>query len=60
MQIIGSILLLACMIFAMAKLDSADQWVSWWLPFVATGVGLVSFGTMVQVKKDRHNRIHEN
>jgi len=60
MQIIGSLLLLACMIFAIAKLDSADKWVALWVPFVAAGVGLVFLGAIVQARKVRHNRVDES
>lgn len=48
LQITGSLLLLACMIFAAAKLESADNWISIWVPFVAAGVWLVFLGTITE------------
>jgi hypothetical protein len=58
MVIWGSLLLLGCMIFALAKLDSADKWVAGWIPFVAAGVALVFFGAILQTVKGRQDRIH--
>lgn len=46
LQIIGSLLLLACMTFAVAKLESADEWISLWIPFVVAGVWLVFVDTV--------------
>jgi hypothetical protein len=51
LQYAGSILLLACMVFAVAKLETADRWVAMWLPFVIAGVGLVFFGTLAAHRK---------
>jgi hypothetical protein len=42
----GGFLLLACMVFAVVKLESADQWVRVWLPFVAAGVLPAFFGAV--------------
>jgi cyanate permease len=39
------------MVFAIAKLDSADKWVPIWLPFVIVGVGLSLFGVIVARRK---------
>jgi hypothetical protein len=52
LQYAGSILLLACMVFAIAKLETADRWVAMWLPFVIAGVGLVFFGTVAVHRKN--------
>jgi|GEM_PF-2535413 len=52
LQYAGSILLLACMVFAIAKLETADTWVAMWLPFVIVGVGLVFFGTVAVHRKN--------
>jgi hypothetical protein len=52
LQYAGSILLLGCMVFAIAKLGTADRWVAMWLPFVIAGVGLVFFGTVVAHRKN--------
>ena len=52
LQYAGSILLLACMVFAIAKLETADKWVAMWLPFVIAGVGLVFFGTLTGHRKN--------
>jgi len=52
LQYAGSILLLACMVFAIAKLETADKWVAMWLPFVIAGVGLVFFGTLAAHRKN--------
>ena len=41
LEISGSLVLLACMVFALAKLESADRWVTVWVPFVAAGVMLI-------------------
>ena len=51
LQYVGALLLLACMVFAIAKLDSADKWVPIWLPFVIVGVGLSLFGAIVARRK---------
>jgi len=51
LQIAGSLLLLACMIFAAAKLESADEWISLWIPFVVAGVGLAFVGIITQKNK---------
>jgi len=52
LQYAGSILLLVCMVFAIAKLETADRWVAMWLPFVIAGVGLVLFGTVAAHRKN--------
>jgi len=48
----GSLLLLACMIFAFAKVESAEKWIGIWIPFVVAGVVLVFLGTITRKKKD--------
>jgi len=45
LQYAGVLLLLACIVFAIAKVETADRWVAIWLPFVIAGVGLALFGT---------------
>ena len=45
LQYSGALLLLACMGFAIVKLETADRWVAMWLPFVIAGVGMALFGT---------------
>jgi hypothetical protein len=52
LPITGSLLLLACMIFAAAKLESADTWVATWIPFVVAGVGLVFVGAITQKRNN--------
>jgi hypothetical protein len=52
LQYAGSLLLLACMVFAMVKFEAADRWVAMWLPFVFAGVGLTLFGTLAAHRKD--------
>jgi hypothetical protein len=51
-QYAGALLLLACTVFAIAKLETADKWVAMWLPFVIAGVGLVFFGTLAAHRKN--------
>ena len=36
---LGASLLLACMVFAVARFASADSWVALWVPLVVAGVG---------------------
>jgi cell division protein FtsW (lipid II flippase) len=58
LQYAGSILLLVCMVFALAKLGTADRWVAMWLPFVIAGVGLVFFGTVAAHRKNASQNDH--
>jgi len=51
LQIFGSLLLLACMVFAAAKIESADHWIHLWVPVVVAGVGLVFVGIITQKNK---------
>jgi VIT1/CCC1 family predicted Fe2+/Mn2+ transporter len=46
MRVLGVWVLLAAMVFALVKLDTAEQWVAWWIPFVIAGVSLVLVGTV--------------
>ena len=55
LEISGSLVLLACMVFALAKLESADRWVTVWVPFVAAGVMLVFIGTILR-KSEKSGR----
>jgi uncharacterized membrane protein len=55
MRVLGVWVLLAAMVFALVKLDTADQWVAWWIPFVVTGVALVLVGTVLAKKPDRNS-----
>ena len=50
----GSLLLLATMIFALARFGSADQWIALWVPFVVAGVGLVVVGAIINRGGPRH------
>jgi len=52
LQFAGALLLLACMVFAIAKLETADKWVAMWLPFVIAGVGLVFFGALAAHRRN--------
>ncbi|MFA5265062.1 MAG: hypothetical protein WC378_14655 [Opitutaceae bacterium] len=53
LTIVGSLVLLACMIFALARLETADRWVPVWLPFVIAGVALTFIGAFTN--KNRTN-----
>lgn len=56
LQIAGALVLLACMVFALARLASADSWVSLWLPCVGVGVAPALIGTLLSaVKKGNSN-----
>lgn len=54
LQWIGSLLLLATMIFAMAKFGTADQWIAMWVPFVIAGLALVTLGTIFRLSARTH------
>lgn len=51
LQITGAVVLLACIVFAVARLDSADAWVKLWLPCVGVGVALTIIGTFLPAGK---------
>jgi len=57
LQISGGLALLACIVFAILRLDSADRWVSVWIPFVIAGVALALLGTVLGKKKVRDRRV---
>ena len=57
LQISGGLVLLACMVFAILRFDSADKWVSVWIPFVIAGVALALLGTILGKKKDCDRRV---
>ncbi len=42
----SALLLLACMVYAGFRLDTADRWAPWWIPMVMTGVGLCLLGSL--------------
>lgn len=51
MQITGALVLLACVVFALARLDSAESRVKPWLPCVGAGVVLTVLGIFLPAKK---------
>ena len=51
-QYAGSLLLLACMVFAVVQFENADRWARVWLPFVAAGVLLTFFGGLAGRRKN--------
>lgn len=46
LSLLGGLLLLACMIFALVRLDTADRWIALWTPFVIAGVALAVAGAI--------------
>lgn len=51
LSLFGAIILLFSMTFAMMNLETADQWVGMWIPFVAAGVFLAIFGVILKYCK---------
>ncbi len=48
-SLVGSLILLVCMVFATTHLGSADHWVRIWLPFVIAGAVITLAGYLVPV-----------
>ena len=48
LPLLGAVILLCCMVFALTNLDTADRWVGMWAPFVAAGVFLTLFGVILR------------
>ena len=46
LSLLGGLLLLACMLFALLHLDTADDWIALWTPFVIAGVALAVAGAI--------------
>ena len=51
--VVGVWVLLAAMVFALVKLDTADEWAAWWIPCVVVGVAMVFFGLFNSKKRPR-------
>lgn len=51
----GGSILLACMVFALLRLDSADSWVALWTPFVIAGVALAVAGAIASRHQARRS-----
>jgi hypothetical protein len=53
LQIVGAIVMLASIVFALLSLQTADHWVMRWLPFILAGAGLALVATILR-KDGRH------
>jgi hypothetical protein len=52
LQILGAIVMLVSVVFALLSLETADRWVMRWLPFILAGAGLALVATILR-KSDR-------
>ncbi len=52
LQLIGALVLLVSVVFALVALNSADHWVFRWLPFILAGAGLAIVGAIIHGKKE--------
>jgi len=48
LQILGAVVLLVSIAFALLSLGTADHWVWRWLPFVLAGAGLAIVATILR------------
>jgi hypothetical protein len=48
LQILGAIVMLVSVAFALLSLETADHWVMRWLPFILAGAGLALVATILR------------
>jgi hypothetical protein len=48
LQILGAIVMLVSVAFALLSLETADHWVMRWLPFILAGAGLAIVATILR------------
>ena len=52
LRVLGVWVLLGAMVFALVRVDTAAEWVGWWIPVVALGMGLLFVAKRVGKKRE--------
>ena len=55
LRVLGVWVLLAAMVFALVKIDTADVWAAWWIPCVLVGLALVFVDAFIDRRRKRNS-----